>query len=248
MAVFVRMLGFFIIVPTLSSGNIPMQARIFLTLAFAILAFTGNMVELPAYDATFIGFAILLIMEFAIGLLIGLVVMIIFSLFHFVGQLMDFQMGFGMVNVFDPFTMTQTPITGNLYFLIISLFFVVSGAVAHVIRIMFQSFSEIAIGQGDILGNANLMRLFVDLVIYYFFFGIRVAMPMIGTIMIVNIVLGIMVKAIPQMNVFVVGMPLKVLVGLVIVYLTMPFLISAFDDVMVTVVNSIRSLIYAVAG
>ena len=248
LAVFARMIGFFIVVPALSSTNMPPQTRIALALGVAIIAFVGNIVQLPPYNPSLASFGVLLIQEFAIGLVIALVVNIMFTMFHFVGQLVDFQMGFGMVNVFDPFTNTQTPITGNFYFLIISLLFVLTGSLQTVLGLMFGSFYHIGLGQGYVFGNASLAAEFVDIIIHYFYLGFRIAMPAIGTIMIVNIILGIMVKSVPQMNVFVVGMPIKVLIGLTLMFLTMPFLISAFEMVLVFIVESVARVIGGMAG
>ncbi|MCL2169431.1 MAG: flagellar biosynthetic protein FliR [Defluviitaleaceae bacterium] len=248
MAVFIRMLGFFTVLPILSSGNLPMMARIFLSLGIAILAFVGNIVTLPAYDPTLIGFAMLLMTEFLIGLLIGLAVMIIFTVFQFAGQLIDFQMGFGMANVMDPFTMTQIPVTGNFYFMVMSLMFVMTGALRHIIGLMLGSFDSIALGQAFIFGNESLALTYLGIIIYYFVLGFRIGLPAVGTIMVINIILGILVKSVPQMNVFVIGMPIKVAIGLVIIFLTMPFLSDVFMDIMILIRDGIEAIIGGMAS
>ena len=243
MAVFVRIMGLFIILPVLSGQSIPLSARIILALGIAILAFVGNIVTLPPYDPTLLGFALMIMQEFMVGLIIGLVVMMVFSMFHFVGQMIDFQMGFGMVTVFDPFAQQQTPITGNLYFLIVSLFFVMTGALRYVLGIFFQSFELIGLGQAHVLGNVALADQVVYIIVGYFHLGLRIALPIVGTILIVDVVLGILVKAVPQMNVFVVGLPIKVSLGLIIIFLTMPFLADAFGMIMEDIVFSIGRMI-----
>jgi len=242
-AVFARIMGFFIILPVLSGNSIPIPARLILSVALAVLAFVGNVVVLPAYEPTILGFGLMVASEFFVGLIIGLIVMMIFSIFHFVGQLVDFQMGFGMVNVFDPFTQQQTPITGNFYFLIVSLFFVTTGALRQVMGAFFQSFGEIPLGQGQLFGNWILANQIVAIIVYYFTLGLRIALPVIGTIIIVDVVLGILVKAVPQMNVFVVGLPIKVMLGLIIIFLTLPFLTAVFEmEIMPNVFDNIRAV------
>jgi len=244
MAVFVRVMGFFIILPVTSGQNLPIQARLVLSLGIALLAFVANVVQLPPYDLSITGFAILLMSEFLVGIIIGLVVMVLFSIFHFVGQLVDFQIGFGMVNVMDPFGMQQTPITGNLYFLIVSVFFMTSGAIHLVIQAFFDSFGIIGLGQAVVLGNEHLAGQMLSIMVNYFHLGLRMALPVVGTILTVDIVLGILVKAVPNMNVFVVGLPIKVMAGLVVIYFIMPFLIGAFDMVMVDVVANIVEMMW----
>lgn len=243
LVVFVRVMGFFIILPVMSGQNMPLIARIALSLGLAILAFTSNIITLPPYGATIVGFGLLLLQEFLIGLVIGFIVMMFFSLFHFVGQLVDFQIGFSMVNVADPFGQQQTPITGNLYFLTVSVFFIWTGALQAVIEVFFASFELLNIGEAVVLGNAPLSFFIFEIIIGYFVLALRIAMPVIGTIIIVDIILGILVKAVPQMNVFVVGLPIKVFLGMIIIYLTLPMLNTAFEIVMIDVIGTIWNVI-----
>lgn len=241
--VFVRVMGFFIILPVMAGQNLPLPARIGLSLSLALLAFTSNIIVLPEYQFTIIGFGFLLAQEFVLGLIIGFVVMIMFSMFHFVGQLVDFQIGFSMVSVADPFGQQQTPITGNLYYLLVSLFFIGTGALNLVIGAFFDSFAIVGIGEAVVLGNQPLMYYMLEIIISYFVLGLRIALPVIGTVVIIDIVLGILVKAVPQMNMFVVGLPIKVFIGLIVVYLTMPLLRTAFEWVMYDVVMYIYNII-----
>jgi len=241
--VFVRVMGFFVILPVMSGQNMPIFARIGLSLGLALLAFTSNAIELPPYQFTLVGFSFLVMQEFLIGLVIGFAVMMYFSIFHFVGQLVDFQIGFSMVSVNDPFGQGQTPITGNLYFLIVSVLFVWSGALHAVIEAFFASFGMLPIGEAHVLGNAALTFFIFEVIIEYFVFGLRIALPVIGTVIIVDIILGILVKAVPQMNVFVVGLPIKVFLGMIVIYLTIPLLQAAFGFVMYDVIGTIWNII-----
>ncbi|MDR2183281.1 MAG: flagellar biosynthetic protein FliR [Clostridiales bacterium] len=243
LVVFVRVMGFFIILPVMAGQNMPIYARLGLSLGMALLAFTSGVIELPPYQFTLIGFSFLIMQEFMIGLVIGFVVMMYFSLFHFVGQLVDFQIGFSMVSVADPFGQMQTPITGNFYYLIVSVFFVWSGALHAVIEAFFASFGMLPIGEAHVLGNAALTFFVFEVIIEYFVLALRIAMPVIGTVIIVDIILGILVKAVPQMNVFVVGLPIKVFLGLIVIYLTLPLLQAAFGFVMNDVIATIWNVI-----
>ena len=241
--VFIRAMGFFLLLPIMSGQNIPVMARVGLCLGVALLAFTSNAVILPDYTMTLIGFGFFMMQEFVIGILMGFIVMMFFSMFHFVGQLVDFQMGFSMVSVHDPFGRTQTPITGNFYNLIASMFFVFTGALHSVIRVFFESFHITPIGQGSILGNPTIPYTITMIIIQYFLFGLRIAMPVVGTLIVVDIVLGILVKAVPQMNIFVVGIPLKVFIGLIIIFLTLPLLRDAFAFVMSDIIGYLLNIL-----
>jgi len=245
--VFVRVMGFFIILPIMAGQNLPLGARIGLSLGMALLAFLSNAVVLPTYTFTALSFGFLVVQEFLIGVIIGFAVMMMFSLFHFVGQLVDFQIGFSMVSVADPFGQQQTPITGNLYYLIISVFFISSGALRDVIWLFFESYNILGIGEAVVIGNEFIAAFMVDMIIEYFVFGLRIALPVIGTVIIVDIILGILVKAVPQMNVFVVGIPLKVFIGMIVIWLTLPLIETAFREVLDFLFGYIQALILQMA-
>jgi len=244
MAVFVRVMAFFLILPIFSGQSIPVPLRLVFSLSLALLGFVSGAVTLPEYSPTLWGYGVLLLQEFMIGLILGLVVTMFFSIFHFIGQLIDFQMGFGMANVLDPFGQTQIPITGNFYYLVVSLLFIATGSLQFVIGVFFDSFNQLALGEAVVLGNAALAEIVIDIIIQYFRTGLRLALPVVGTIIIVDVVLGILVKAVPQMNVFVVGLPIKVMMGLAIIFLTMPFIATAFDDIFVEIVQYMEAVIY----
>jgi len=243
MAVFVRVMGFFLIMPIMSGQNIPLPLRLVFSLGMALLAFVSNSVTLPTYDPSLWAFAMLLLQEFMIGLILGLVIMMIFSMFHFVGQLADFQMGFGMAFVMDPFGGGQMPISGNFYYLVASLIFIATGALQFVIGVFFSSFGQLALGEAFILGNANMAWMVMEIITDYFRIGLMISMPIVGTIMVINFVLGILVKAVPQMNVFVVGMPIKVLVGLIILAVSLPILSDIFEGIVVNIVQYMEAVV-----
>jgi flagellar biosynthetic protein FliR len=247
MVVFVRVVGFFVILPIMSGLNVPMQSRLALALGFALIAFMSNSITLPPYGFNIVSFALLLMQEFMVGLILGLVVMMIFSMFHFVGQLVDFQVGYKIANAMDPFSNQQTPLTGNMYYMLVSLFFITQGGLHLVLQAMFDSFGVLHLGEAVVLTNQNLTMIVINIIIGYFRMGLNIALPIVGTLIIVNVILGILVKAVPQMNVFVVGMPLKVLLGLFLIVFSMPVLISAFEwimnDIYTNIVMMIREMI-----
>lgn len=248
LVVFTRAMGFFIILPLIAGNNIPIMARIWLCLGISLLAFTTNVITLPEYSETIMGFGFLLVQEFALGLLMGFIVLMFFSMFHFVGQLVDFQMGFSMVSVHDPFMQTQAPITGNFYYLIVTVLFVVTGSLHSVIFVFFESFAVVPFGQADVFSNPDIPHGLMLIIIQYFALGLRIALPVIGTLILVDLVLGILVKAVPQMNVFVVGIPLKVFVGLIVIFLTLPVFQDAFTFVMEDVIGFMMNLLGGLAG
>ena len=218
--VFVRMMGFFIILPVFSGQNIPAQAKITIAAGIALIAVPQGLIAVPAYTANMWGLAILLIQEFLTGFIVGFTVYLLFAVFYFVGQLVDFQIGFSMVSVYDPVSQIQAPITGNLYYLIICAFFVQTGGMHRFVYEMVQSYRTLPIGGADLLSNSALMSYMLGMMVDYLTIGVKLSLPIVGTIIIVDVALGVLVKASPQMNIFVVGMPIKVFIGLIVLMVT----------------------------
>ena len=148
-----------------------------------------------------------------------------------------------MANVFDPVTQTQVPISGNLYYFVFCALFVASGSHRNVISTLFYSFKALPVGSELIIGNDKLVYLVMELMGKFFISGVMMALPVMGTILVVDVALGVLVKAAPRMNVFVVGMPLKVLVGLIIIWLIVPIFGQVFNSIFSLINEYLLSII-----
>lgn len=225
----VRVLSFIIILPVLSGSSLTNIAKVLFAVSVAFMLFTNEIVvEIPIYSSV-LGFLALVVQEFFVGITMGFVVYLFFTTIYLAGQLMDYQIGFSMVQVMDPFSQIQVPITGNLIYFFMATLLVVSGGLHVLISALAYSFEAIPIGRSLIFGNEKLYLYVVGLVADYLNIGLRMSMPVVGAILIIDVALGILVKAVPQMNVFVVGMPIKVLAGLMVLYITIPAFVSMFD-------------------
>ena len=224
-----RFIGFIVIIPVLSGASIPMISRLGLSLVISYLAFVAGVVTEATYYDTVFGYGILIATEFFVGFILAYVVYVVFSVAHMVGQLIDFQIGFAMVNVLDPVTQIQVPIVGNLLFLLMGALFITTGGIHAVIAAMFHSYYVIPVGTAGIAGNNITAFYMLHLIVQYFNLAVRIALPVVGVVFLINIALGILVKAVPQMNVFVVGIPIKLLVGLVLLLIITPMFSGVYD-------------------
>ena len=244
--VMVRMIGFFMMMPVLSSDSIPMTTRIGLAMASSYIIVV-NQPLIIQYTDTVPAFIFLIINEFLVGFTLAYVVYLIFVVVHFAGQIIDFQIGFSMVSVFDPITQIQVPITGNLFYLIVTALFVITGGFRVFIHALLESYRILPIGDAVFIGNDNLVFFIIGLITSYLLMGVRIAMPLMGTILIIDIALGLLVKAVPQMNVFVVGMPLKLLIGLMIMIAVHHIFVEIYEmfylDTIRSFQNALRSLV-----
>lgn len=229
LVIFIRMIGFITLMPVLGGRNIPVMARIGLCMILASVVYSsGNVTEIFYYDSI-AGYILLLIKEFIVGFIIGFVVYFIFNIAYLAGFLTDQQIGFSMANIFDPITQTQVPITGNLYYFSLCMFLIVSNGHHFVINSIFYSYRALPIGSAVIIGNGSLFQVLIKIMSSFFITGISIALPIIGTVLITDLVLGVLVKTMPQMNVFVVGMPAKIFIGLFAILLVIPMFSNIYN-------------------
>ena len=220
--VMVRMLAFFMLVPVLAGATVPVMPRTMFAFAVSYMVFATGVVGEIAYTPTVTSFMVLIIAELVAGLLMGFIVYVSFAVIYFVGQIIDYQIGFMMASLFDPISQIQVPVVGNLLFFTMMALFVVSGGLTSLIAAVTLSYGIAPIGQIFILENNVLLLYCLSIFTTYFLLGLQFALPISGSILLVDVMLGILVKAVPQMNIFVVGMPIKTLIGLSIMWFITP--------------------------
>ena len=248
MLILVRVSAFFIFLPVLSGMSIPLQLRLFFAFVTSMAIYSSGLVESVTFNDTVTGFAMLVLTEIMTGALMGFTLFFIFNVILFAGQFIDFSMGFAMVNVMDPVQQIQVPVMGNLLFMAANAVLVVTGGLHLFLRYFFSSFQVVPIGTAHILGNDPLTEFMITTLVSFVILAVSISLPIVGTMLIVTCCLGIMVKSVPQMNVFVVGMPLKVMIGLVLVYSVMlPNLSVIYNNVFDMALNTFVSFMEGVA-
>jgi len=231
MLLVVRLAGFFVILPVLSGANIPVTVRVLLAVSIAGCLFAANAVPTVAYDDNVVGFSFLILKEFFVGFIIAFAAYFVFSILYMAGQLIDYEIGFAMVSVLDPVTQIQVPVVGNLLYLFMCLFLVQSGGLHTFVAAIAYSYEVVPAGEAFIVGNSNLMMYVLQLFASYAAVGVKIALPIVSCMMVVTVALGLLVKAVPQMNVFVVGIPLKLLAGLIVLYVLLPVYAAMSNEI-----------------
>jgi len=221
MLVLVRVLAFFIFLPIISGMSIPMVARLAVAVVVGAAIFSSGFVTEAIYTPTLPGFMMTVLMEFMAGVMMGFVLFFVFNILLFVGHILDFAMGLAMVNMVDPMLQIQVPIVGNLFFMAMMAMLVATGGLINFIEAFIVSFSVIPIGAAWILGNDSIAVFMVWQMASFFVIAVQIALPIAGALTVINIALGIMVKAAPQMNIFVIGIPVRIFVGFILLATTM---------------------------
>ena len=223
-----RISGIFLISPFFGSMNISAYFRVGLALAITVVLFPMiDGLGTPAAPESIIMFAVAAIGELFIGWLIGFVAYVTFSAIHFAGKVMDMQVGFAMVNVMDPTSGQQIPLIGSfLYNLAIIVFLVVNGH-HMLIAALFESFRYVPLL--TVSPAPTLAGFIVNLVNGVFVTGMKLAMPVTFAILLTNVGLGMLARTMPQLNIFVVGLPLQIIIGMFVLSILMPFYVLFLD-------------------
>ncbi len=240
-----RIAGLFAVAPIFGSKGTPPQVRggiaLVITFALAPIAGIDTVVDTDISSMIFgLGG------EFLLGLSMGFLMQLLFTSIQAAGQTVDMMIGFAMANIIDPLTSFQATIIGQFYNLIaVLVFFTIDGHIL-LIRGLAQSFSIVPVGQAapspELFGI--LIRAFGDI----FIIALMIAAPVVGTIMVVDMFLGVMAKAMPRMNVFFVGFPLRIGVGLVFVGLGMTYVVPFISDVLMGGLSTIGDLMLSSGG
>ena len=202
---------------------------------------------LPEQNLTYTGvmeYGVIVLKEGITGLLIGYSANICNSIVLFAGSLIDMQIGFSMAQEYNPMTQMTESITGSTYNYLTMLVLIATNMFHYVIRAVCESYQLIPVNQ-QVFQWDYLLEGLISYMSSLIILGFRITLPVFACTMVVNCVLGIMAKVSPQMNMFAVGMQLKVLIGLVVLYLA----ISLIGGVAGSVAQEMKRLVvYMIKG
>ena len=216
-----RMTGCVVFNPLLGRRGIPnlVKGGLILLLSLSAFSITPVSVETPS---TLLGLALMFLMELVLGYVLGLIINMFFYIPVMAGSVIDMQMGLSMASTYDPASGIQVTATSTLLNVLMSLLFFAANGHHTLIRIFLASgrvvpFGTAALGE-DLYGA--VIQIFLDCTLL----GVKLAMPILAAELMGQVGMGILMKAIPQINVFAINIELKVIVGLsMIVILMAPF-------------------------
>ena len=233
--VLARTSGIFLISPFFGGMNVSVRIRATIAIVMAWVIFPV-IVEKTTVTApeSILMFSGTVIQELFIGWLIGFIAYVAFAAINMAGKIMDMQVGFSVAQVMDPTSGQQSPLIGSfLYNLAIIYFLVVNGH--HIlIAALFESFSRIPLD--GLVWNAALADFIVNIT--------AGAMPVTFSVLIVNVGMGILARTMPQMNIFVVGIPLHLTIGSFMLMMLLPFFIlfldAMFDTIYADIITALK--------
>ena len=239
--IFVRILAVMLFLPVIEETKLPRLALAGLSIGVTISVYFKTDVTQHYYEPTMVSFAILLIKEMVVGLIIGFGVKIFFQIYPFVGSLLSMQGGISMSVVMDPTAGVQSTLIGRLYGLGLGTVFIISGGYHWLIHTLVESFTLIPIGKA--VFGPNIVSGMVQTTAAYMELSLKLAIPIVGVIMIVDFAMGILARTVPQMNMFVIGIPIKMLILFVLLVLTMGTTVQYNQTIIEYLVNTVSNII-----
>lgn len=241
--VFVRIASFFFSAPFFSTRNVPRRTKVVIAFAISLMLFRFVLIRSVIEYNTIIGFAILVLKEAACGLCIGLAGYLALYIMQHAGSLIDMDIGLAMAQMFDPLNNMNMGFSGMIYqyaFLLI-----MTGLNLHhnILRTFISSYESIPIG--NITFHAeSLTNLIIRYVTTAFMTAFQIFLPVFAGMLLLNVVLGTLAKVAPQMNMFVIGVQLKIFVGFGILFIMTNFL-SYFADLLYGLIDEMMTSMIA---
>lgn len=227
---FVRILAIFLSAPIFNQRSVPALAKIGLAglLAYLLLLVNpGPMAPLPGSLGYFV---LLTVKEVGLGLLVGFVATLSVVGVTMAGTLVGSTVGLNMANLLSPLTSDPVAVTDQFYTVLAGLMFLSLGGHHWLIRGIAESLRLAPLGTFQL--DAQVLADLIPLSATLFRAALRIALPVLAAITLTNIGLALIARAVPQMNVFMVGLPLKVLVALAILAITLPIIGPAMTEIL----------------
>lgn len=240
--ILVRISCFVFTAPFFSMRGVPNITKIGLSAILSMLMM-GTMTPDEADYTSVIGYAVLVFREAITGLLLGFSASIANYIVMFAGNVMDMDIGFAMVTEFDISSNSQVTITANMYYYFTLLLLLVGGMHRFLIRALADSFSLIPLG-GAVFRRDVLLQSMIVYMRNLFVLGFRIMLPVFAVMLTMNVILGIMAKVAPQMNMFSVGVQIKILVAFAVMYL----MVFLFPEVVDMITEQMKLNLRNVAG
>ncbi len=246
--IFVRTTAIITLLPIFGTRDVPVRLKVGLSAFLSILLVQYTEVETGVFAGGFTipGFMVLILREVFIGLTIGYAASLLFAAVQFAGRLIDTQMGFAMVQLVDPFTDTRTTVAGQVQVIVYSLVFLVLNCHYFMILAIQKSFELIPL-LGAEFASGGIAEYMTDLTAAIFVTAIRLAAPVFSVLVLASLSLGIVARTVPQINIFFVGLPMKIMLGLGTLAVAFPVMAKVFRGMVDTLVKDIWNLLYIMA-
>ena len=225
--VFLRLTSFFVVSNIFYPKGTPNVFKI--VLAMIISYFITNIIDSSIVLEINSNYSLVMsiINEIMVGCILGFIVSMLFNFIKMAGSFMDMQLGLSMLNMFDPNTNTQNTLLGTLSYYVAAVLFFIANGHHMLIKCLAVSFDIVGVGQSIIFSDTFYVMLqsFVKL----FIIGVRIALPIIIIAVITDLTMALVARTVPTINVMILGMPIRIVVGLITFSVFLPIFAKIFN-------------------
>ncbi|MEO5341872.1 MAG: flagellar biosynthetic protein FliR [Gammaproteobacteria bacterium SHHR-1] len=225
---FIRIGAVFAAAPVFSAKQVQARHRVILALLVTLVA-APVLPKMPMVEVMTPQWVLLIVQQLAIGLMMGFILQMVFGALVFGGQMMALKMGLGFATMVDPGSGMNAPVVAQIFLIMATLLFVVTNSHLILIQLVVESFHTLPVGaKFDSIHLWNLVswasRMFAG--------GLLMSLPIVGTLLLVNLGMGIMARAAPQFNLFSIGFAITILLGIIIIWISMANIMTEFLDLL----------------
>lgn len=240
--VLVRIACFVAIAPIFGHKSINARLRVLIAACITLTVFSALNPDMPEYNSVF-GYTFLMLKEAAVGLALGFVSSLVMAIISMSGEFIDREIGFAMAQSFDINSGMMTTITANMYDKLVYLIILITNMHFYILKAIVRSFEVVPLGSFK-MNIPVLYTQVISFVVEFFVIGFRIAMPIFIAATILNVILGVMTKSSPQMNMFAVGIQMKVILGL----LALSVMIMFVPNITNYIMEKMDSMLTSVLG
>lgn len=240
--VFGRMCGMLLLNPVLGRKNVPSQMKMALILGLTLVVSPN----VPAGGLALTGAVSLvgtLMLEVFVGLVCSFTFMLFYYMLFFAGDLLDVEFGLSMAKVFDPGTNIQMSISSTLFNIVFVLYFFVTDSHLILIKLVAASFEIVPLGGAVV--TAEVGSFFIILFTSAFSLVVRLTLPFVAAMFVSEVSMGVLMKLVPQIHVFVISIQFKILLGILLMLLFASPIVSFVDNYMIIMFESMEKALYA---
>ena len=221
-----RVLGLISIAPPFSNGMVPTRVKLMLGIFISILI-TPTVPALPAMDPMSLTGLVIVVQQMIIGLAMGIVMRVMFSVVEMAGQMVSMTMGLGFAAFFDPMSQGQTAAISQVFSLLATLIFLAVNGHLVMISILADSFVTLPISAHPM--STEGLRHLIDWCGIVFSMGLQLSMPLLGVLLVTNLALGVLSRAAPQLNLFGIGFPVTLATGFIMIAVSLPYMLTPME-------------------
>jgi flagellar biosynthetic protein FliR len=236
-----RIAALLMTMPAIGTALVPTRVRLYLALAITVVV-APALPPMPAVNALDLSALLLIAQQIIIGAAMGLSLQLFFQAFVIAGQIVGIQMGMGFASMIDPVNGVSVAVIGQFFTMLVTLLFFAMNGHLVVIETLIESFTTLPVGEG--LLTANLWQLVLRLG-WVMGAALVLVLPAITALLVVNIAMGVMTRAAPQLNIFSIGFPLTLVLGMGILWISLGDILNQYQPLAVDALQLLRDMVRA---